>query len=253
MRRFICRTGRVLLMALACAGAHAADLVVAVTPATVPFSYPDASGELTGFNVEFTRAICRKLGQSCRFEATPFPRILPMVSEGKADIGVGNTLKTPERERLVSFTLPYWRSTTSFLGASGTLFRDARDALDRHKVCAIEGSRQSDYLRASGGTVAHLVLVGSNQDGISSVRQGRCALYLAPTMQVLGFLQSPEGKGFGFLGAALSEQGLGGNVHMAVRPDQPELLRRVDQAIKELILDGTHEQLSRRYFPFSIL
>ena len=251
MRGFLVGLGCALL--LHCAGAGAGELVVAVTQTTVPFSYPDERGELTGFNIEFGRAICRKLGEGCRFTPMAFPSILPNVSGGMADIGIANTLKTPERERQVAFSVPFWRSTSSFFGASGSNFRDTHEALEKYRVCAIEGSRQSEYLRASAGPPGHLIAVANNQDTMDGLRRGTCQVALAPTLQILSFLQSPQGHGFSFLGAPLTDQGLGGTVHMVVRPDKPELLRRLDQAIKELILDGTHERLTRRYFPFSIL
>ncbi|MES2877172.1 MAG: transporter substrate-binding domain-containing protein [Pseudomonadota bacterium] len=250
---------RPLFSCLCCAlllgttASRAGELVVAVTPSVAPFSYLDEHGELTGFNVEFGRALCRKLGETCRIEPMAFLRILSSVVEAQIDIGIGNTLKTPEREKQMAFSVPYWRSTSSFFGVSGTAFTDARDALNKYRVCVIKGSRQHEYLGQLGANVSNLVPVSSNLDIIIGVRQGRCPVALAPTMQILNFLQSEEGKGFSFLGKPLMSQGLGGTVHMVVRLDKPDLLRRVDQAIKDLILDGTHEKLSRRYFPFSIL
>ena len=257
MTRFITRF-RLFFFGLCCVFlmtpvVRSAELVVAVTPAVVPFSYLNERGELTGFNVEFGRAVCLKMKVSCHFEAMTFLRILSTVSAGQADIGLSNALKTPEREKQVAFSVPYWRSTSSFFGVSGTVFKDPVDALSKFKVCVINGSRQHEYLSRLGIHPGNVVATLSNQNAIDSVRQGLCPLAMAPTMQILNFLQSPEGKGFSFLGAPLTDQGLGGTVHLVVRPDKPELLQRVDQAIKELILDGTHEKLSRRYFPFSIL
>ena len=249
---------RTFFLGLCCAlllttAARSADLTVAVTPAVVPFSYLDERGEMTGFNVEFGRAVCQKINATCRFEALTFVQILATVAAGQADIGLANALKTPEREKQVAFSLPYWRSTSSFFGVSGSTFKNPREALDKYRVCAINGSRQHAYLNQQGANPNQLMATTNNQDTIDNVRKGLCPLGMAPTMQILNFLQSPEGKGFSFLGVPLTDQGLGGPVHLVVRPDKPELLRRVDQAIKELILDGTHEKLTRRYFPFSIL
>lgn len=250
---------RPLFSGLCCAlllmttAARSAELVVAVTPTVVPFSYLDERRELTGFNVEFGRAICLKIGVTCRFEAMSFVQILSTVSASQADIGMGNALKTPEREKQVAFSVPYWRSTSSFFGVSGTTFKNPRDALDKYRTCAIHGSRQHAYLSQLGAKQSQLIASTNNQDTIDSVRKRLCPLAMAPTMQILTFLQSPEGKGFSFLGTPLTDQGLGGTVHLVVRPDKPELLGRVNQAIKDLILDGTHEKLTRRYFPFSIL
>jgi polar amino acid transport system substrate-binding protein/arginine transport system substrate-binding protein/lysine/arginine/ornithine transport system substrate-binding protein/histidine transport system substrate-binding protein len=241
-----------VMLTLASTGAGAGELVIAVTPSSRPFSYTNEAGELGGFNVDMGRAICERLGERCRFETMNFPAIVPAVAAGKADIGIANFLRTPERERLVAFTVPYWRSTSSLIGAAGTVIRDIADAVARLRVCSIDGSLQQTYLRrlpAAGS----LVGAGSNQAVLDQLVAGRCDAALLPTMQALPFLQSPPGRGFGFLGTPLTQEGLGGSVHMVVRPDQPELRQRMDEAIQALIRDGSHERASRRYFPFSIL
>jgi ABC-type amino acid transport substrate-binding protein len=239
---------------LCATSAWAGELVIAVTPSSKPFSYTSEAGELSGFNVDMGRAVCERLGERCRFETMSFPAIVPAVAAGRADIGIANFLKTPERERLVAFTVPYWRSTSSFIGPASTLVRDAADAVARLRVCSIDGSLQQAYLRGlPGDGSARLVGAGSNQAVLDQLVAGRCDAALLPTLQALPFLQSPTGRGFAFLGTPLAQEGLGGSVHMVVRPDQPELRRRVDEAIQALIRDGSHERASRRYFPFSIL
>jgi ABC-type amino acid transport substrate-binding protein len=92
-----------------------------------------------------------------------------------------------------------------------------------------------------------------NADLFSALKGGKCRLAVAPMMQVLPFLQSADGVGLGFLGAPMTDEGLGGDVHLVVRPDAPLLREQVDDALRAIMRDGTHDRLSRRYFPFSIL
>lgn len=233
--------------------AHAQELVFAVTSSSVPFGYHTPQGELVGFNVDLGRAICEQLKRPCRFEAMPFPQILPAVNAGRADIGLGNVLKTPERERQVAFSVPIWRSTSSFVGLAGTHQTTPAQAIREQTVCVVEGSAQQVYLRTLGGPSPLLLARASNQAVLEGLQQGACALALLPTMQVLPFLQSPAGKPYAFIGPPMGQEGLGGTVHMVVRPDRADLLTSVNEAIQTLIRNGTHEKISRRYFPFSIL
>jgi ABC-type amino acid transport substrate-binding protein len=229
------------------------ELVVAVTSSSVPFAFINPQGELTGFNVDLGRAVCEQLQRPCRIEAMPFPQIIPTVSAGRADFGLGNVLKTAERERQVAFSVPIWRSTSSFVGAAGTRMRNPADAIREKTICVVEGGAQQVYLRTLGGPSPLLMPKATNQAVLESLQRDECSLALLPTMQALPFLQSPAGKPYAFVGTPMAGDGLGGTVHVVVRPDQPALLNGVNEAIQTLIRNGTHEKISRRYFPFSIL
>jgi ABC-type amino acid transport substrate-binding protein len=227
-------------------------LRVAIPDTVSSFSIADEKGQLSGFNVDFANAICAKLARDCHFDTRPFPDILPAVASGADDLGVGNYLRTPAREKQVHFTRPYWRSTSSFAGKPDHPLPPLDEIKLHHKICLTQGSRQLDFMAALPGKPDAVVVTQNNQDAFNGLRDGRCSLILQPTMQVLGFLRQPEGKAYAFLGKPLGDHGLGGDVHMVVRPDGKALLKQVDTAIQELIADGTHERLSRQYFPFKL-
>lgn len=249
-----------LLAAMACWSAIAASqaklppLVVAITGTAVPFSYLDEKGELDGFNVDITRAICQRLKRACRFEVRKFPEILPLVAAGKADIGVGNYLKTPERQTQVLFSMAYWRSTSSFIGLQGTRLPPPEASAKQQRICVNDGSKQHSHLQElARGQPDMIVPTATNQQAFEGLTTGRCTLVLTPTMQGLSFLQSPAGKDHAFLGAPLSQEGLGGEVHLIIKPGDENLRQQIDTALRGLIADGTHQRLSQKYFPFNIL
>ncbi|THF66302.1 amino acid ABC transporter substrate-binding protein [Pseudothauera nasutitermitis] len=230
------------------------ELRVVLTPRSVPFSLLTESGEMVGFNVDMARAVCAEIGRTCKLEVLPFPEIVPAVAAGRYDLGVANFLRTPERERQVAFTVPYWRSTSVFVGRQGIRVEPLASLLADTTVCAIDGSAQWSYLLARAGASAETVrALPSNQDVLDGLGSGACPAALLPTMQVLPFMQGERGHGLAFLGAPLGEAGLGGPVHMIVRPDAPELRAAVDRALRRLIANGEHERAARHYFPFSIL
>lgn len=240
----------------ASAAAAAADdpLRIGLTATSQSFSTADASGGLSGFNVEIISEICRRIARRCEMKEVPFRDVIPSVAAGTLDIGVGNTLKTPERARQVLFTLPYWRSTSSFVGKAGKPLPHLSALLTDHRVCAIAATRQDAFLRGlPGAGDKSVVTLPSNKETLSGLQGGACDFALVPTMQALPFLQASEGNGFAFRGLPLIDQGLGGDVHMVVTPGKPELLKEVDAALAAMIREGAHEKISRRFFPFSIL
>ncbi|MGB0681643.1 MAG: substrate-binding periplasmic protein [Magnetovibrionaceae bacterium] len=230
---------------------QAADLKIAITATTQRFSFVDEAGDRRGFNVAFIRAICDRMGRSCELETQRFPQVIPLVAAGEADIGVANTLKTPERAEKVAFSVPYWRSTSSFVGLKGQPER-ATDG-SRLPVCVVEATRQKAFVEAYRAEDLTPLVVDSMKDLLANLKAGSCPLALLPTLQILSFLQSEGGRPFDYVGRPLRDRGLGGDVHMVVRPDDPDLLSAVNEAIRSLIEDGTHEKLTRLYFPFGIL
>lgn len=227
---------------------------VGLTATSQAFSAADASGGLSGFNVDIVNEICRRINRPCELKEYPFRDILPSVAAGRLDIGVANLLKTPERARQALFTTPYWRSTSSFIGKSGAKLPHLTALLTDYRVCVIAATRQDSFLRGlPGAGDKSVVALPSNRETLLGLRDRLCDFALVPTVQALSFLQAADGAGFAFVGFPLMDQGLGGEVHLVVTPKRPELLKEVDDALKALIREGVHERISRRHFPFSIL
>lgn len=251
-----CLTG--LCAALAFGVVHAQSpapsagvLTVAITATAPPFAFKDDAGVLKGFNVDLVNALCERMQRTCKLDVLRFPDVIPAVSAGRVDLGVANTLKTPEREKLVRFTRVVWRSTSSLIGRRELGGALPTQLLAHVQTCAIAGTRQLSWLaeRAARPPVS---AVGNNEV-LDLLNHQQCDLVLLPTQMALPYLQSAVGQRFGYIGTPQSDSGLGGDVHMAVRPGTDRLLADIDQALDSLVRDGTHERLSRRYFPFGIL
>lgn len=229
----------------------AVALVVAITATAPPFAFKDEAGVLKGFNVDLANAVCERLQRACKLEVMRFPDVMPAVAGGRADVGVANTLKTPEREKLVRFTRVVWRSTSSLIGRRELSAAPLMQLLATMQTCAIAGTRQFSWLSEQAARPP-LSAVGSNE-ALELVNQQQCDLVLLSTQMALSYLQSPAGQRLAYIGTPLSDNGLGGDVHMVVRPGTDRLLADIDQALDGLVRDGTHARLSRRYFPFGIL
>lgn len=93
----------------------------------VPFAYLDDKGELTGFSVDLLNEIRlaaeKQVGRPLKLDltvVTPANR-LQMVAEGKLDIVCEITTPTWDREKLVDFSVPFFRDGTRILAFRETL------------------------------------------------------------------------------------------------------------------------------------
>ncbi|MEM8577639.1 MAG: transporter substrate-binding domain-containing protein [Pseudomonadota bacterium] len=88
---------------------QARDLVFA-TVERPPFSFAQ-DGDVTGFSADLMRAIGAEIGATVRFEMTrDFSEMLGAVEDGRVDGAVANISITGEREAVMDFSLPIFRS-----------------------------------------------------------------------------------------------------------------------------------------------
>jgi len=72
-----------------------------------PQTYRDQEGgEWKGFDADIYRAMARRLGLELEVVWTTTAAMIPTLTSGRADMGVG-LYRTPEREKVVDFTIPY--------------------------------------------------------------------------------------------------------------------------------------------------
>jgi ABC-type amino acid transport substrate-binding protein len=231
-----------LFVGLQLRGGNTPSLNVYLSGTLKSFSFLDEQGRLEGFNVDVIRAVCEKIDRECVFTVKSFKEIMSGVERGQADLGAANFLKTPERAALFDFSIPYWRSTSSYIG-SGSLMSEG-------KVCAIAQTAQWKYLKSK--KPESIYESASQQSQFDSLIQGKCNQALLPTLQALEFLQTPEGQGFHYVGEPLREAGLGGDVHFILKKGDAKLNAEINQALGELVKDGSLERIMLQYFPFSI-
>ena len=79
----------------------------AVCDTLEPMSYVGEDGALMGFDLEVILMIAHKLDLHVEFTGMEFSAILSSVQAGKADIGAGSIIITPEREEAVDFVNYY--------------------------------------------------------------------------------------------------------------------------------------------------
>lgn len=91
-------------------------LKAGVQVAQVPWGYTDASGKLTGFDVEFVRTIAKDLGVEVEFvPVTPANRIATLQT-GQVDLLAAVMGIFPDRQKVVLFSRPYANNDNVYIG-----------------------------------------------------------------------------------------------------------------------------------------
>jgi ABC-type amino acid transport substrate-binding protein len=216
----------------------------------------DAIAEL---NEALAREVCRRLAARCTLQSLPFPEIISGVIAENFQLGVGNVLRTPERETSLLFSQTLWRSSSRLVGTPQAIrqYRQGKDAeinlsaLRNARVAVERGTQQHRYVSALAPE-RQLVIVeaATIENTLQQLLDGHADFALMPMRSAYFLLAKQPANTVNFTGPALTEQGLGGTVHIILPKTATRLLAEVDIALDAMRADGTFQRIIRRYMPF---
>ena len=109
-----------------------------------------------------------------------------------------------------------------------------------------------DVLAKAG---AEIVSYPSLEEAYMDLGNGRLDATLQDTIPGLeGFIKKPQGQGFALVGEQVSDPAyFGAGQGIGLRKEDQELRTALDQALAEIIRNGTYEKLRKQYFDVPIL
>lgn len=114
-----------------------------------PYAYFDENAELTGYAIESTKALAEKLGYSdITWIQIQFPSLIDSLISKRVDIVSAGMFITPERRKLIDFSIPFAKVDSVFLVSSaGISIITRQDNVTRQlSVAVIEGSVEAQIL-----------------------------------------------------------------------------------------------------------
>ncbi|WP_275555967.1 ABC transporter substrate-binding protein [Mixta sp. Marseille-Q2659] len=209
-----------------------------------PYTFTDAAGNFTGFDIEFFTDVAHRLGvRQVDFIGQDFSGILPAVANGQYDAGVAAIGITPERAKTVDFSTGYLAGYLTVLTRSDTSIKDVA-ALAKRRLGVVQGTLQESY------AVKHfpqtdLVRFPDNNAAISSLNNG--------TLDAV-FLDFEAAKSYAErfkLIHAADIPSFDAPAGFAIAKQNPALKAALDKAIKDAMQDGTWKRLYEKWFPGS--
>ncbi|MFL9893551.1 transporter substrate-binding domain-containing protein [Paraburkholderia sp. RL17-381-BIF-C] len=186
-------------------------------------------GRLTGMSVDYLRAL---VGPNVVIEAKAFPdvpQLLAAACAGEVDL-LTSVARTPERERCLSFTAPYFRSSSSAVVrrdgdsyASPAQIAGARIAIE--KGFALERVARERFPHAQ------ISVFATTHAALSAVVRGDADVYLGFTPAVQYALATEEFRG---LHVAFEESSRTANLRFAVPRSRATLRDQLDEALASL-------------------
>ncbi len=197
-------------------------------------------GNYTGFDVELMEAIGEKIGREVEFQDTSFETIFRDVGQGKFEAVASAATITPEREKEVAFSDPYYLSEQAIVVKEGSEITGLAD-LEGKTVAAQQGTTGL-ALGKEKANAGELRPYPEGPDAINALKAGTVEAVIidAPVAQHA----IEEEGGIEIAENVPTEEQYG----FAVAKDSTELLKEINQGLEETISDGTYTKIYEKWF-----
>lgn len=246
------------VFALASAGALANDLSTirfGVDPTFAPFESKEPSGQLVGFDIDLGNAICAQLKVKCVWVEVAFDSIIPALKAKKFDGILSAMTVNEKRKENIAFSDRLYNSPNRLIAKADSGLLPTAESLKGKRVGVAQGSTQEAYAKAIWAPQGVNVVSYTNQDVLyPDLVSGRIDATLTDAVVAdIGFLQTPQNKGFAFAGDTVQhEELLGQGIAIGLRKDDQKLVNAINGALAEIHKNGTYDALQKKYFTFDI-
>ena len=124
------------------------EVRVAIEGAYPPFSSVDEKGQLLGFDVDITNALCEQMKVKCTIVKQDWDGMIPGLMARKFDAIISTMDITEERKKRIDFSEKYQHVPARFAAKSGTaleltgaFMKDKKIGVQRAQVSKIESGR----------------------------------------------------------------------------------------------------------------
>ncbi|MFN3278015.1 MAG: transporter substrate-binding domain-containing protein [Paracoccus hibiscisoli] len=219
--------------------AQAQTIRMGTEGAYAPYNFiDDATGQVTGFEIELGNALCERAGLECTWVRNDWDSIIPNLVSSNYDTIMAGMNINEERQAVIAFTQPYTPATPSAYAA----LSDDVD-VESGVVAAQTNTIQAGYVAETGAT---LIEFPNPDQAVAAVRNGEADAiladrdFLAPIVaESGGELVWVEGK---------DQVALGEGIGMGLRQSDTELLATFDAQITAMKEDGTLNELIVKWF-----
>ena len=192
--------------------------------------------------MDLAMALGKYLQREVEIQNLPFDGLIPALKTGKIDLILSSLTATAERAQSIDFSEPYLRTGLCLLVGKNSTIQSIKDVDQPGKVLAVKiGTTGHTY--ATGKIKKAKVLVLDKEDaGVLEVVQGKADAFIYDQMSTFKNWQRNQETTRPILQPFQEESWAVG-----IRQGNAELVRQVNQFLKDFRAKGGFEELGDRY------
>jgi glutamine transport system substrate-binding protein len=197
-------------------------------------------GEYTGFDVNLLESIAEKMGRTAEFEDTSFETIFAFLGQGKFEAVASAATITPEREKSVDFSNPYYLSEQAILVKEGGSINTVEE-LKGATIGVQKGTTGEEFVEEKG-EAGELRAYPTGPDAVNALNAGTVEAVVIDIPVAENAVN--ESSGLEISAAIPTEEEYG----IAVAQGNTELLAEINKGLKETMEDGTYAKIYKKWF-----
>jgi polar amino acid transport system substrate-binding protein len=221
-----------------------------------PFNYRDEDGQLTGFNVDLARAICKELDVPCEINTAEWGKLVDTLRSEHADAVIASVAITPQMLAQVDFTTSYYATPAKFVTLATSKLKPSDitpEGLDGRTIAVVKDTAHEAYLRHFFPN-STIVAFGTPEEAHIALKENKTELLFGDAISLMFWLNGSDSgaccqfRGGGYLESEYFGEGVG----IAVVKGNIRLQEVLNYALAKLRASGRFEELKRRHFPLAI-
>lgn len=218
-------------------------LVAGVKDSLPPFGYIDEkSRELVGYDIDFVRAIAKKLGVKVELKPVTSASRMPQLTEGNIDIIAATMTKNPERAKQIDFSHTYFFTGQKFITRKGTV-RSLKD-LEGKKIGTAKGST-SEQNAKKALPKATILSYDDYPQAFLALQQGKVAAVTTDEAILAGILAKAPNRGkYEIPNIQISEEPYG----LGMRKGDRHFVDFVNKTLLEMEKSGEARRIFDQWF-----
>lgn len=218
-------------------------LVAGVKDSTPGFGFVDEkSRKIVGYDIDFVKAIAKRLGVRLEFKAVTSASRIPQLTEGHIDIIAATMTATPERAKQIDFSVTYFLTGQKFLVRKGTV-KSLAD-LDGKKIGTAKGST-SEQNAAKTLPKATILSYDDYPQALLALQQGKVFAVTTDESILANLLhRAPRKEQYEIPAIQISDEPYG----LGMRKGDKNFLRFVDETLLLMEKKGEAKRIFDKWF-----
>lgn len=219
--------------------------VVATDTNFKPFSFKNAEGVYTGFDVEFWDAIAKEMKIDYTLQPMDFNGIIPGLQSGNIDAAVAGMSVKSKREEVIDFAFPYYKAGLVIMVRADNKDIMSIEDFAGKVVATKQGTSTVDFLKQEGWTpkLKELKKFPNISDAFMELQAGGCDAVLFDLPPLADFANN-AGKGK----VVLREPLYMGHYYAIATPAGSALRDQISIGVIRLMENGEYNKIYRKWF-----
>ncbi len=235
---------------LAATASHAGEAMARITSqkvlrVAVPVDYPPYGSvgidmSPRGLDVDVAKLLAEKLGVKVELVPVTAPNRVAYIQTRKVDLTISSLGKTPEREKVIDYSMAYAPFYDAVYGTKGLAVKGFADMAGK-TVSVTRGSMQDKELQEMAPK-ANVLRFEDNNSTVAAFRAGQTQMMAIGTTVVEALKQRDTA-----LDADLKVILSNSPCYIGMAKDEPELKAKVNEIIRKAKSDGTLNSIAQRW------